>query len=392
MKIEQMYDLVNTATKEVLGEEAVVNEDLSNIVDIGNAILGGDLTDPYSKALVNRIGKVIFVNRLYQGGVPKVLMDDWEFGSIVEKVHGELPEAEENETYELVDGASYDQNIFYGGKFHVKFYNQLSTFQIPKSFTEKQLKQSFLSVTELNAFLSMIYTDIENSLTIKIEALIMSTISTLIAETMAAEYPTLSDYETNTSVKAVNLLKEYNDMVTAGGGTGITVDEALYNREFLRFASRRIGLTVGRMKKMSTLFNVGGTPKFTPEDRLNVVLLEDFTRSADSYLSADTFHDSLVKLPGYETVPYWQGSGTSYDFEDISTINVKTPSGKTVEVSGILGIVSDREACGVRQPERRVTTHYNAKADFFTNYYKFESRYFIDLNENAVVFYIAEGE
>ena len=35
MKVEQVYDIVNTMTKEVLGEETVVNEDLSNIVDVG---------------------------------------------------------------------------------------------------------------------------------------------------------------------------------------------------------------------------------------------------------------------------------------------------------------------------------------------------------------------
>ena len=63
MKIEQLYQLVNTVTEEVLGSETVVNEDLSNVVDLGHEIINTDNVDNYVKKLVNHIGKVVFVNR-----------------------------------------------------------------------------------------------------------------------------------------------------------------------------------------------------------------------------------------------------------------------------------------------------------------------------------------
>ena len=123
MKVAQIYDIVNTITKEVLGEPAVVNEDLSNIVDVGTQVFDANATDAYVRKLLNQVGKIVFVNRAYSGVVPSVLMDGWEYGSVVEKVRGELPEATENESWELTNGTSYDPNVFYQPTVTVKFYN-----------------------------------------------------------------------------------------------------------------------------------------------------------------------------------------------------------------------------------------------------------------------------
>lgn len=74
MQVTQLYTLINNVTKEILGETAVVNEDLSNVVDIGKSIFDQTSVDNYVKKLVNHIGKVIFQDRVYAGGVPSVLM------------------------------------------------------------------------------------------------------------------------------------------------------------------------------------------------------------------------------------------------------------------------------------------------------------------------------
>ena len=135
MKVNQIYELMNSVTGEVLGEEAVVNEDLSNVVDIGTALFNASAIDAYVKSLVNHIGKVIFVNRPYSGSVPSVLMDGWEFGSVLEKISADIPEATENESWELENGASYEQDIFYKPSVTAKFFNSKVTFEIPMSFT-----------------------------------------------------------------------------------------------------------------------------------------------------------------------------------------------------------------------------------------------------------------
>ena len=382
MEVKQIYELMNTVTEEVLGEQSLVAEKLSNVVDLGTQIFNANAMDKYVKSLVNHIGRVIFVNRPYAGGVPSVLMDGWEFGSVLEKITAELPRATENESWELEDGQSYDPNIFYKPEVSAKFYNSKVTFEIPMSFTELQVKQSFSSAEQLNGFISMLYNAVDKAMTVKIDALVMRTINNMIGET-------LYDASQNVgSIKAVNLLALYNTQFPT---LKATADNALTTPEFIRFAALQMGLYADRMSKISTLFNVGGKDRFTPKDLLHIVTLADFQRAADVYLQSDTYHDELTRLPSAETVPYWQGSGTGYSFGDISTVHIQTSSGHEIEQSGILGVMFDRDALGVTNLDRRVTTNYNAKAEFYNNFYKFDAGYFNDLNENFVVFYIADS-
>lgn len=392
MKITQVYEIVNTATGVATGKTDLLQEDLSNIVDVGTEIFNANAMDKYVKALINRIGQTIFVNRVYAGTAPSVLMDGWEYGSVLQKVAMGLPEAEVNETWELQDGQSYDVNIFHQPKGVIaKYYNDKVTFSIPMSFTEKQLKMSFNNATELNGFISMIYTQIENSMTVKIDGLIRSTINNMIGETIYQ-----ASQEENGTPRAINLLKGYKEF---SGDSTITVATALSNPDFIKYASYIIKLTFGRMRTMSTLYNEGGQPRHTPNDLAKIVLLEDFASAADVYLQSDTFHNELTKLPNSERTPYWQGSGTNFEFASTSAINVKTVvmennavTTHEVNQGGILGVMFDRWALGVNNMDRRVTSNYTASAEFYTNYYKYDAGYFNDFNENFVVFYIGETE
>lgn len=385
MKVNQIYEIINDVTHEVLGEKALtVAEDLSNIVDVGKEILNGTDIDNYVKSLVDHIGRVIFVNRKYSGGAPSVLMDGWEFGSILEKVTADLPEATENESWELENGTSYDPNIFYQPKVSAKFFNNRVTFEIPMSFTEKQVKSSFSSREQLNGFISMLYNAIDRSMVIKTDSLIMRTINNFIGETLHAEYPN-NDYTAKSTVKAVNLLHLYN----TEKGTTLTADKCLTDTEFIKYSSYIMKLYVSRLGKASTLFNIGKKDKFTPKDMLHIILLDNFASASDVYLQSDTFHNELTEFPNHETVPFWQGSGENYSFTDVSTIDIKTSGNNTIKATGILGVMFDRDSLGVSNLDRRVTSQYNAKAEFFNNWFKFDAGYFNDMNENFVVFFVA---
>lgn len=391
MQVTQLFELVNIATKETLGTETVVNEDLSNVVDIGKEIINTDNVDNYVKKLVNHIGKVVFVNRAYKGGVPSVFMDSWEYGSILEKISADLPQATENETWELENGKDYSPDVFYKPSVSAKFFNSLVTFEIPLSFTEKQVKESFSSKEQLNGFISMLQTSVENAITIKFDSLIMRTINNMIAETLANDLDADKDGVlnfANGTLRAVNLLQGFNANRTAPNK--VTVANAFSNADFIKYATYQIGLVSERMARMSTLFNVGGKERFTPKDYQRIVMLSDFLASSEIYLLADTQNADKAKLPqNIDTVPYWQGSGTTYSYDDVSRINVKTASGQTVNVTGVIGCIFDKDALGVTNLDRRVTTNYNPKAEFYTNFYKFDAGFFNDLNENFVVFYIA---
>jgi len=386
MTVKQVYELMNTVTNEVLGRTDLVAEDLSNVVDVGTEIFSASSVDNYVKSLVNHIGKVIFVNRPYSGKLPSILMDSWEFGSVLEKISADIPEATENETWELEDGKEYKQDIFYKPVVSAKFFNSKITFEVPRSFTERQVKESFSNAAQLNGFISMLYNAVDKSMTIKIDALIMRTINSMTAQTFNADSTAFNgDYSSTSTNRCVNLLQMYN----AKFGKTLAANEAIFEPEFVRFASYIMGVYVDRVGSISTLYNVGGKDRFTDKANLHFVTLADFAKASDVYLQSDTFHNELTKLPQYETVPYWQASGTSYKFEDISAINVKIDADTTINATGILAVMFDRDALGVCNTDRRVTTAYNAKAEFFNNYYKFDAGYFNDTNENFIVFYVA---
>lgn len=396
MEVKQIYTLINSVSGEVLGRTDIVAEDLTGIVDLGTEVFNQNAVDNYVKSLVNHIGKVIFVNRPYAGKVPSVLMDAWEFGSVLEKISADVPEAEENDTWNLTDGQSYDQDVFHKPTVTAKFFNSKVTFEVPVSITERQVKESFSNAAQLNGFISMIYAAVEKSMTIKADALIMRTINNMIAETVLADAQAFgataagdmagADLASASTARCVNLLKLYNDKT--GATTKLTAAKAITDPDFIRFASYVMGTYADRLQSISTVFNVGGKERFTPKDMLHVVLLSDFAKAAQTYLYSDTFNRGDVLLPQAETVPFWQGSGQNYDFASTGHINVKESGGKAVEISGVLGVMFDRDALGVCNLDRRVTTNYNAKAEFFNNYYKFDAGYFNDTNENFVVFFI----
>lgn len=396
MEVKQIYELINSISGEVLGKTDIVAEDLTGVVDLGTEIFNQNAVDNYVKSLVNHIGKVVFVNRPYAGKVPSVLMDAWEFGSVLEKISADVPEAEENDTWNLTDGQSYDQDVFHKPTVTAKFFNSKVTFEVPVSITERQVKESFSSAAQLNGFISMIYAAVEKSMTIKADALIMRTINNMIAETVLADAQAFgataagdmagADLASASTARCVNLLKLYNDKT--GASTPLTAAKAITDPDFIRFASYVMGTYADRLQSISTVFNVGGKERFTPKDMLHVVLLSDFAKAAQTYLYSDTFNRGDVLLPQAETVPFWQGSGQNYDFASTGHINVKESGGKAVEISGVLGVMFDRDALGVCNLDRRVTTNYNAKAEFFNNYYKFDAGYFNDTNENFVVFFI----
>lgn len=387
MKVQQIYELMNKSAGEVLGRDEVVLEDLSNIVDVGKEVIDSDNVDNYVKKLVNHIGKVIFDDRVYKGNIPSVLMDSWEFGSVLEKISADIPEAQENASWDLIDGKQYNQDVFYQPKVSAKFFNSKVTFEVPLSFTEIQVKESFSNREQLNGFLSMLFNAVEKAMTIKLDNLVMKAINNMTAETLADELNTDNglDYS-QTGVKAINLLAMFNTQK----GASLTAKESYKDPEFIRFASYLISLQRDRMTKISTLFNAGGKERFTPEDELSIVLLSDFASSTNVYLNSDVFHNDLTSLPNHETVPYWQGSGTGYGFDDVSKISVKTSTDINVTTSGILGVMFDTQAVGVANLDKRVTTNYNAAAEFYTNYYKMDAGYFNDLNENFVVFFVSD--
>lgn len=386
MKVEQIYEIINTITAEQLGDSVIVNEDLSNLVDLGQQFTDTVGLDNFVRSLVDHVGKVVFVDRVYGGRAPSVLVDGWEYGSILEKISVSLPEAQENEIWDLQDGESYDPYVFKKPNVTAKFFNDRITFDIQLSITTKQVKSAFDNVGQMNAFMSMLYTSVANSATVKTDALIMRAINNMIGETLYAEFPS-GTYTGVSGVRAVNLLKLYND--TVDEADALTAAEFIRTPEAIRFAVKTFKNYIDRIKVMSTLFNMGGQERFTPDDRLHLIMLSEFANAADIYLQSDTFNEQYTALPSAERTVYWQGSGIDYGFSSTSAIKIQTSAGHTIDVSGVLAVMFDRDALGVANVDRFVTSAYNAKADFTNNFYHFTQGMWNDGNENFIVFYAA---
>lgn len=380
MLVTQLHTLVNSVTKEVLGDSIILKEDLSNVVDVGVTVFDSDKVDNFVKKLVDHIGKVIFVNRVYSGSVPSALMDSWEFGSVLEKISSDLPDAQENSSWDLTDGETYSQDTFVKPNVTAKFFNTKVTFEIQMSFTEKQLKSAFSNAEQLNGFISMLHTSVENSLTVKLDSLVMRAFNNFSAHVFNSD---------TVGVQAVNLLVKYNEAY----GATLTADACLQDADFIRFATYQMALVSDRMTKVSKLFNAGGKARFTPKDLQNVVLLSDFSKASETFLLSDTRNPEKVTLPSHDSVPFWQGSGVGYAFADVSKISVSISDGgttKDVELTGLLGVICDKEAVAVANVDRRTTVAYNARAEFYNNWFKADAQYINDLDENYVLFYVAD--
>lgn len=386
MEMKQIADLLNPVIGEVVGKTALLQEDLTNVVDVGTALFNANSYDHFVKSLVDRIGKTIFVVRKYTGSAPSVLMDAWEYGAVMQKIRANMPEVSENESWELTNGASYDQDIFYKPEVSAKFWNKRTTFEVDNSITDEQIKSAFLSPDELNRFIEMLFNEVDKTMQVSTDALVMRTINNFIAETVADKYgDTNPDYTASSGTRAVNLLYLYNQKHP---NATLTQEQAIESPEFLRYACKIIRKYVGAMAKMSTLFNMGGQKRFTPRDYMHIVMLTDFKAGADIYLQSQTFHDELTKFPDAEEVGSWQAMGQDLEFENLSKINVKSSGNHNVELDGIVCVLFDRDALGVTNYNKRTTTHRNNKAEFTNYFHKQDASYFNDFDENFVVFFI----
>ena len=376
MLITQTKEILTTIANEMLGaDNTIVTENLENLQDIGNVLITQQNVDTYVKKLVDKIGKVVFKNRLLNSTAPSLLVDSWEYGAILQKVRMKLIPAEENDAVKLVDGQSYDQNVFHQPTVSATFYSKEITFEVPISYTREQLNSSFNSVSELNGFYNLLETTVQNSLTVKTDALIMRTINYRIGKT----------YTKGRASQKINLLAGYN----AASGKELTTANCFQDEGFLKYAIAEIKNYQDRLKLPTSVFNDKKEEAFTPAQNQKLVLLSDFKNTVDTHLIPVVQNSENLTLTS-ETVPYWQGSGANFSFADISKIDVTLDTAsEKAQVGGIVGILFDDEALKVGNLSQYVTTNYNAKGDFYTNYYKEQSGFFVDLAENFIIFYVA---
>lgn len=393
MQVNQIYSLLNDVMLEVTGQNVadegdppayILQEDLSNLVDMGTTIFNNNWKDNYVKAMINRIGREVFVDRVYNGFAPTVLRDAWEYGSIMSKTRCKVFDAKANPSWSLSSGQTVNQFEFNPPSVEQKFYNSKVAWQIDCSFTDVQLRESFTSAAAMNRFISMIENRIQTSMTIYTDSLIMRAINNFIGEKLYA----------NNGI--IDVLTPYNAKLA----TPLTPAQACEDKEFLRYLAFVIKLYVDRFRAASANFNVNGDEPnitFTPKEYSHLIIHSDIAAAMEVYLQSDTYHDELVRIGEFETVPFWQDQSDAYQLAATSRIDVKlasstTETAKYIDRNYIIGVLFDRDALGVLNDNRRVTNSYNANGEYWNSFYKVDTSYFNDLAENGIVFVLGDGE
>ena len=387
MEMIQIASLVNEIAKNVTGENAtLLTEDLSNVVAVGSEIETAIGYDNFTKQLVDRIGRVIFVERGIEVDDLGIMKDNWEYGSILEKIAVEPVDAEDNPAWNLQDGDVVEQDKVTIPHLVVKFYNDDGTFEIPFTITDEQMRSAFTTPTQLGSFVGMIEQNVRNSVELRVKQYQRRAINNLIGLTIKDEAMDTGATSKST-VKVVNLLKLFKDNVDSS--TTLTATTCIYDKEFIRFAVSEMDKYVGRLREATNLFNIGGKLRWTPRNRLKFILLDEFSSKANVYLQSDTFHNEFTRLPESGKIAFWQGTGDDFSFANTSKIDITTTNGDSIDVSGILGVMFDTDALGVNRYYEKTTAHRNEHGEFTNFWAKARMRLFNDTNENFVVFMVA---
>lgn len=374
--VDQIYTLVNSIRKQAFGETGVTVSDTSSLVSLGDYVMNStDNRDLWWNALIDQIGRTFASVRPYTGAFRSIRKTPMEWGAAIQKISYEIGEAIENDAWNTKDADP--MNVEGSITPYSKLFKAINTWEHDQYVPDDQLKKSFTSAEAMDAFVSGLFISLDNALEIEIESTSALAVGTYMAGL-------LDSSNTNGNTKR-NLLNEYNTLTNRG----LTINAALMDSGFLKFASQQINLTIKKMRKFSTLYNAEKKQRHTPEDKVSVEMLADFASATTSYLEANTYHNELVKLPNYEEIPYWQGSGEQDTFAEVSEIKIKHGN-KQVEQSGIICLVHDVDAIACCDYDVRTLSMYNPKSEK-TNYFK-KARigYMADLSENGVVFYLAE--
>lgn len=386
----QIYGILNDAVSDVLGNQAPRVKDTTSFVDLGRAMADANMYDAFYGALACRISKTVAFVRLYERNNRRVITDAQEFGAYVQKIYTELPADVADPTWSVSNGQNpptlqtanpYDVTTTVN--ISSKIYGKKGVWAIEVKFPTKQIKEAFLSAEAMGAFIDSLYTTIETRMNLDMEQ----------TETLAVATSIANSVENG---QKTNLLQVYN---TEFNKT-LQVSMALNDVSFLAFASEKITRMAKNMRRMSKVFNAASYPTFTPEDKMVVEVLSEFASKAQFLLHSNTFHEELVKLPGYNEIDYWQGSGTGFAFADTSKINIKNtdvkndganpPVAVAVEQGGILAFLRDEENVKAYYSDRETWEMPNPRERTIVHGEQAEKGFAVDPHANAWVFYIAD--
>ena len=369
MNTEQIYALVNEVNAEAFGSNALAVVDTSSLISLGNTVLSSSTnTEAFLNTLAQRIGRTILRFRDYRNKLGDMVLNDFEYGAILQKIKVIMPEAEKDEMYGLVDGNSVDHYKVAKPDVNQKLFVTRTPYQFHITIQRETLKEAFLDETAMGSFIAVVFGEVRNAIEVSLENLSRVTLATAIAETAGTG-------------RFIELVSEYNTLYTPI--TPLTAVTCQNDPDFMRYAMSRINSVLDGMQDMSTLYNDGSFETFTPKEDVRVKIISSFMRRLETVVEYAAFHDRFVRPDAdITTINYWQSALTPMD------VKIKRPSdNNSVSRNNIIALVHDRDAMGVYKIDEDVlTTPVNAAGGYYNTYWHEKQLRFIDLSENFVCF------
>lgn len=388
MEVNQVYSLLNDINQQMWGEDALAVKDLSGIISMGNAVLSSSTNvDKFFSTLVDRIGKVIIRRLDLELDFPKLMMNEFEWGCVLQKITIDPFGAKANTDWQVSDpGFTPSLLEIYPPSIHQMLFTDAVTFEMRKSLPNSILATAFTGAGEMANFMTAVTAAMVDSMTLSLNNLSRTCVNNFIAEKI------------KNSNGIVNIADMYN---TAYSSSPVTdCEEAMRTPEFLRYATNVIRKYFKYLSMPNVNYNVAGLVRATQRDNMHFLANTTFVAGLESYLYADTFHEEMVSLKNYTEVAYWQGNldsdNTSINLpEDVTAIEVIPSSEKgqlspqSISQSGIIAVMADRQAMGIGLNKRRSAAFNNVMDDITTVKMSATQQLFNDLSENGVIF-IAE--
>lgn len=376
----QIQSIVNDAYKQMTGKEALTTEDLSAFSDTGTDDVSA-LREKFTGKLIAVVAKNWYLDSSYRTSYKDVFFEDASrFGAIIQAISVEVPEVKENSAWKAFESgvSTVGQYTVYLPVVDTQYYVKSESWALPITITGEQWDTAFRNMDSLNDFVGYVFMMVDNALVQHMEDLNAANRNHFIAEKINAS---------NTSVPGVHVVDLVKVYVADRGlaAEGMTVAKFLSTVDTLNFAIEQIKLYMGYMKKQTSLFNTSGKVRFTPEERLVVQLLDFFVERLNTVARSATFHNDLVSLDYYESVPAWQNMN-KLDFSNLSSISIKLSDSVTVEKAGIVGLICDKWAIVHTIKSQRVGTQHFDIEDLTHYEYQYRDQYINNLSMNAVVF------
>lgn len=389
------YAIVNEAYKQAVGTNAVDTLTLDDFVDGGVAFESLTMgRDKFVKALIDQVVN-FYTDTTYEDEYDDpYYVESRRFANVVQMISASAPEVQPSHAWKnlapttsggvttKVTIGSYELNP---PSVDTSYFTKSVEWELPLCISEEQLVDGFKSASELRGFVDYIFVVVSNKLKEHRENMNAANRNAFMADKIL-----YAASEGAHGIHVINLLTAYN---ADRGGSLASVSDFLKSADALRYASAQMLLYSKYLRKQSTLFNTKGAVKFVPRDRMVIEVNSAFESAINEVAFSTTFHDELLALPAYRSVPSWQGFGvtdgvagtTAAAFDQVTKIDVSVTAGD-VSKSGIVALMADKYAIMHTIRSERVASQYFDMERVTLYAYQNRDQYMENLGQNAIVF------